>query len=122
MIVGHGDFPQGLFSAAEKIVGKQGGVEIVSNAGLDVTSLIAEINSKLESPERRIFVFVDLIGGSCFTACRALVPKHPDWVFIAGVNLPMLVTYLSYRTRLSGEELLCKTLEAGIRGIKEFRT
>jgi len=41
-------------------------------------------------------------------------------VFIAGVNLSMLVTYLSYRSKLSGKELVKKTLEAGQRGIQNF--
>lgn len=68
------------------------------------------------------YIYIDLVGDSCFTACRALMPDCPKWVFIAGINLPMLVTYLSYRQRLSGEALVQKTPQAGQRGIKQSCT
>ena len=119
VIVGHGSFPQGLLSAAERIVGKQESVTTVSNLGLGTTELIEKLKKGLTETFNGVYVFIDLVGGSCFTACRELAPQHRDWVFIAGVNLPMLVTYLSYRNRLSGEELLRKTLDAGQRGIQE---
>jgi len=118
LIVGHGDFPEGLVSAAERIVGTQEGVRVISNKSLDITGLTMKIREELGSCDGEVYVFVDLLGGSCFTACRLLMPEHPHWVCIAGVNLPMLVTYLSYRTRLSGEALLRKTLEAAKRGIE----
>jgi mannose/fructose-specific phosphotransferase system component IIA len=118
--VGHGAFPQGLLSAVEQIAGKQEGVVTVSNQGLGTTELAKKLEEVLIEADNAVYVFIDLAGSSCFNACRALMRKHPEWVFIAGVGLPMLVTYLNYRTRLAGKALIAKTLEAGRRGMERF--
>lgn len=120
VIVGHADFPRGILSAAERIVGKQEGITVVSNHGLGASELAGKIEAELGECVGGLYVFVDLVGGSCFNACRSLLPRCPKWVLISGVNLPMIVTYLSYRTRLAGDELLAKTLEAGRRGMAKF--
>lgn len=120
VIAGHGSFPQGLLSAAERIVGRQEGVVTISNDELSVQALQEKLKQGLTGVHNRVYIFIDIAGGSCFTAARSLIPSHPDLVFIAGVNLSMLVTYLSYRSKLSGKELVKKTLEAGQRGIQNF--
>lgn len=117
VIVGHGSFPQGILTAAEKIVGKQEGILAISNHRLGIEELAAKLREGLTEANNRVYVFIDLVGGSCFASCRMLAPEYPDLVLVSGVNLPMLVTYLTYRTRLSDEDLLAKTLEAGCRGI-----
>ncbi len=117
LIVGHGEYPHGLLSAAESIVGKQEGVAVISNRGLGSEELQEKIEAEFGECADGLFVFVDLVGGSCFNACRNLLPRCPGWVLISGANLPMIVTYLSYRNRLAGGALLEKTLEAGRRGI-----
>lgn len=119
-IVGHGTFPQGLLAAVEQIAGKQEGVVTVSNQGLGTAELTKKLEEVLTEEDNAVYVFIDLAGGSCFTACRALMRKHPEWVLIAGVGLPMFVTYLNYRERLAGEELVAKILEAGRRGMEQF--
>jgi len=120
LIAGHGSFSQGLLAAAEKIVGKQEGVACISNDSMGLADIVEKIKRVLTKANNRVYVFIDLLGGSCFTACSALTSENHSAVFIAGVNLPMLVTYLSYRERLSGEDLLRKTLEAGQRGIERI--
>ncbi len=120
VIAGHGSFPQGLLSAAERIAGRQEGVVIISNDELSAPAFQEKLKQGLTGANNGVYIFIDIAGGSCFTAARSLIPSHPDLVFITGVNLSMLVTYLSYRTRLSGEELLRKTIEAGQRGIQNF--
>lgn len=116
-IIGHALFPQGLLSAAESIVGKQDGVITISNENLGGEDLVGFIEKKLAGCKGSLYIFVDLVGGSTFNACRMLLPVNKEWKLLAGVNLPMLVTYLSYRTRLTGDALFDKTLEAGRRGM-----
>jgi len=119
-IVGHGIFSQGLLSALEEIIGKQTGVEVISNRKLSAEALSGLISKKLVGAKKGLFVFVDLLGGSCFNVCRSMQKTHGDWIVIAGVNLSMLVTYFNYRLKLSGKELAEKTLKAGMRGIASF--
>ncbi|NLI97305.1 PTS mannose transporter subunit IID [bacterium] len=120
VIIGHAKFAQGMLSAAESIVGRQEGVIAVSNEGLGELEMVRSIEEKLDSYEGDLYVFVDLFGGSSFNACRQLKQKHKGWRLVSGVNLPMLVTYLTYRTRLKGSQLLSKTLESGKRGMEKF--
>ena len=93
-IVGHWDFPGGLLTAAERIVGKQEDVVTVSNDNLGVADVIQLLEQELDSADDEVYVFVDIVGSSCFNASRSLLPAHQRWVLIAGVSLPMLVTYL----------------------------
>lgn len=121
VIVGHGHFPQGLLEAAQGIVGAADeGVITISNQGLGLDDLVKRLQTGLDSDTQEVFIFVDLVGGSCFNACRTALVGHPNWVLISGVNLPMIITYLSYRGRLEGEELIGKVLQAGRRGLARF--
>jgi mannose/fructose-specific phosphotransferase system component IIA len=41
------------------------------------------------------FIFVDLRGGSCWRVAKMLVKEYPALKVISGVNIPMLVSFLS---------------------------
>ncbi|MCC6476260.1 PTS mannose transporter subunit IIAB, partial [bacterium] len=62
-------------------------------------------------------VFVDLCGGSTFMACATLPGERNNCALVAGVNLPMLLSFFTKRDKLSLSELAETVQKDGIRGI-----
>jgi PTS system N-acetylgalactosamine-specific IIA component len=122
LIVGHGQFAQGLLSALEQIVGP---VEHVAAASTQGRSR-AEIESQIHEARKKfggqpLLVFTDLQGGCSSTVCGSLLRAETDVGIIGGANLPMLVKYVQYREQLGPAELYRRLLAAGPEGIKGLK-
>jgi mannose PTS system EIIA component len=62
-----------------------------------------------------VLIFSDIFGATpCNLACKLLVPGHIEG--IAGVNLPMLIRALTYRTR-NLETMMKKAVSGGCDGV-----
>jgi PTS system mannose-specific IIA component len=118
IILTHGDLGFCLKDTVEQMMGKQPGMMVISNQGKDaeaVFSRLEELVSKNKSKD--IFLFIDLYGGSCWQVAKKFGSKKGSVVLITGVNLPMLVQFLSKREKLDKFELLEKVVESGKGGI-----
>ena len=89
-----------------------------SNSVKSLDDLSAEISEIIEknNPENLVF-FVDLIGGSCWMLINRLKQKYPRARLLAGVNVPMLVSFQINYSNLSWNELMEKVLSDGKKGI-----
>ncbi len=107
VLIGHGQFPGALLKAASDIVGNQGDVTVISNeyaSGADMETRLARVVDA--HPGRRFLVLVDFFGSGCANVSARIRRQHRDRVaVVCGVNLPMLIRFLSYRSRLRLKEL-----------------
>jgi mannose/fructose-specific phosphotransferase system component IIA len=122
LIVGHGQFAQGLLSALEQIVGP---VELVAAVSTQGRSR-AEIESQIHEARQKfggqpLLVFADLQGGCGSTVCGSLLRAETDVGIIGGANLPMLVKYVQHREQSGPAELYRRLLAAGLDGIKGLK-
>lgn len=118
IILTHGNLATSLKDTVEQMMGKQMGMMVVSNQGKDPEGLLSKLEELVsKSKSKEIFLFVDLYGGSCWQVAKKFSSKRGDVVLITGVNLPMLVQFLSKRERLDKFELLEKVVESGKSGI-----
>jgi mannose/fructose-specific phosphotransferase system component IIA len=104
------------------ILGGTEGLEAISNTGLstpDLAELIARVLAG-EPPERPLFIFVDVAGGSCALACSEVLRSRPATRLFTGVNLPMIIGFLQYRETTDPEALAAGILLRGQRGIAVF--
>lgn len=121
LIVAHGDLAGALLAAVEKLAGPQEGVRTLSNEGCDMESLRARIQEASDTlGPGPLVVFVDLFGGSCANASRALIHDRPEWRLVTGVNVPMLVNFFQNRGRLPLDEALDLLVSRGRDGVKRF--
>lgn len=105
VVIGHGDLPRALAHAAGSIVGDPAGLAVVSNTGETPAGMEAHVQDEITAHPAGVVVFVDMYGSSCSTA-GARACRHRDNVEVVyGVNLPMLIRFLSYRHRLDTREL-----------------
>jgi PTS system mannose-specific IIA component len=118
VILTHGGLGRVLMDAAEKMLGPQTGVDVLSNEGLSLQQIVEAIESRLgDAPS---VLFVDHCGGSPFVACKSLHSRHPQHVLLTGVNLPMLLSFFTKRARLSFDELVQTVESDGHRGIQRI--
>jgi mannose/fructose-specific phosphotransferase system component IIA len=104
--ISHGDFCQGLVSASEMIVGKQGDISTVSLEENGIESFRKALfhtldifNSKYDS----VLVLADIKNASPFNEAYYYILKQKSEKFflITGVNLPMLIELLAMREQVA---------------------
>ncbi len=106
IIVAHGDLARAFLDTAEKILGKQEAVEVLSNVNLSCDLLCEKINEKLSEDSLKKIIFVDLPGGSCAISCLNLIKENKDLYVICGMNLPMIIEFFLLREKYPPEELV----------------
>ena len=96
IVLAHGDMARGMVDAVRAIGGIDEDVLVpMSNRGLSPQSLAEQV--RVLSAGRPTIVFADLPGGSCGFAARLLSRSVPGITVICGVNLPMLLDYVTHR-------------------------
>lgn len=119
ILVTHGDLGRALLRVVESILGPQDGIHVLTNTEVSSDRLQERVEGLLEEmPPGPVFVFVDLLGGSCGHACLNIQRGRDDVRVISGVNLPMLVEFAHKRARLAPEDLLADVRRKGQEGIR----
>jgi len=117
VLITHGGLGEELRRTAEAILGPQTGLAVVSNAGVSLEALRAELAAAVPA-DRPAVLFVDLLGGSCGHACLPLRREREALLVVSGVNLPMLLEFLYHRGRVPLGELRERILSRGRDGIR----
>lgn len=117
-ILTHGQMAVSLHKVVERILGEQENFLPYTNAVDALPVLAQKINQDIENIQPdQIVCFVDLAGGSCWSLANMIKKQHNNVTIIAGVNMPMLVSYFSNMNDLPFETLIDKTVKDGSRGI-----
>lgn len=104
LLVTHADLAEALVRAAEKIYGPVEDLDRLSNDGYSRESLEREIAARVGRWPAGGIVFIDFMGGSCFT-CGMSAARGREAIVITGVNLPTLLDYLHNRDQYPVSEL-----------------
>lgn len=111
ILLAHGAMAAGILDAVRNITGAGEDVLVpLSNKGLSPQSLAEEVR-KLVGDEPTI-LFTDLQSGSCGFAARLLARDLPGLVVVSGVNLPVLLEFVTQR-HLPLEQLVPRLLQKG---------
>jgi mannose/fructose-specific phosphotransferase system component IIA len=122
IIIGHSSFAQAMFETAERIVGEQQHVAVISNTGYSGDALNERIAEVLDEDRAQdTLIFLDLPGGSCTISCYKLLKKDESLNIISGVNLPMLIEFFLLREKHTAEELVPILMKKGKDNIIQLR-
>lgn len=111
IMLAHGAMAEGIVDAVRCITGAAPDVLVpVSNRGLSPAALADAIRAHI-GPGPTL-LFTDLQSGSCGFAARILARDLPEVTIISGVNLPMLLDFVTQR-ELPIEDLVPRLLEKG---------
>jgi fructoselysine and glucoselysine-specific PTS system IIA component len=117
-IITHEQMAICLQKAVEKILGKQNYLYPYTNLVDSLPELSKKIIENIEevNPELIVF-FIDLAGGSCWNLANMIKKQFKNATIIAGVNMPMLISYFTYLNEIPFNELLEKVVDDGRKGI-----
>ena len=123
IIIGHGDFGKAMLSTAERIVGKQQFVDVISNVGLSCELLTKKIEKILKSNKKHeTIIFVDLPGGSCTISCFNLLKNEKKLNIICGINLPILIEFFTIRNKHSVHDIIPILIKKGKENIFQLKS
>lgn len=118
IVICHGNLAEEIVAAARKIIGPAEHIFAFSNEGLDTKTLTENVAGTIrDNSLNRSLIMVDLRGGSCWTAAKMLTREFPEIKVLSGVNLPMLISFLTKRADLDAEELAERLETDAHRGI-----
>jgi PTS system mannose-specific IIA component/fructoselysine and glucoselysine-specific PTS system IIA component len=117
-VITHGNLAEALVEVSNLLTSPSVETYTYSNSVKSLDDLSAEISGIIEqhNPDNLVF-FVDLMGGSCWMLINRLKQKYPHARLLAGVNIPMLISFQINYSNLSWDELMEKTLSDGKKGI-----
>lgn len=119
VIIAHGQLAESLLKAAEDITGKVKSVRTVSVGQGEATE---KISQRLEAAIKGVkkndgaIIFTDMFGGSPTNIALSTL-KEGDVEILTGVNLPVLLKFLNYRSEMKFAELVRKLKEHGQKSI-----
>ena len=123
LVITHGDIGRELVRVTEMILGPVRGLTAMSNAGKAATDITASIQGWLKetptdkSPEteqpNKNLILLDDYGGSCATSAQLACGQDSDTAIISGVNLAMLLGFVTWRQTDDFEELVAKIVQKG---------
>ena len=94
LVVAHASLAEALVAAVGVITGQAGVLRAISNERLGARDLHELIGKTLDETAAKV-VFTDLPAGSCAIAARRLLGERPDLAIVCGVNLPMLLEFVT---------------------------
>jgi PTS system mannose-specific IIA component len=119
IIVTHGGLAQELLDTAELVVGAIPFCYAISNKDLTDEALLSKIKKIIERTDPSfIFLFTDYFGSSCALNCVRAVRHRKDAVVISGVNLPIILDFVTKRGTMKPEEIISNLILRGRESVK----
>jgi len=123
LVITHGDIGREIVRVTEMILGPVPGLTAMSNSGKSAVDITARIKDWLaEDPAGdegdpagtdRKLILLDDYGGSCATSAQLACGQDPDTAIISGVNLAMLLGFVTWRESGDFEELVARIVQKG---------
>jgi PTS system mannose-specific IIA component len=108
IVICHRRLAEELLNTAAAILGHHQDLYPFSNDKITAEELyhqIGEFFLKIKNPSRGV-ILVDLRGGNCWSIGKMIARSHPGFRVLTGVNLPMILSFLTKKNQLTSEELI----------------
>jgi mannose/fructose/sorbose-specific phosphotransferase system IIA component len=123
VVITHGPIGEALIEATQSILGKDEGLHGITVTGMSLTEIQDRLLAIVHSPDEKnegVIIMVCLKGGSCWNVAAGIALQEKNVRLISGVNLPMLLSFMTKRVNLTLDNLLNELERDGIRGIIKF--
>ncbi|NOR53136.1 MAG: hypothetical protein GQ536_03495 [Candidatus Aminicenantes bacterium] len=119
VIVSHGKLAEELLNALTIIIGEAVNIEAISIGWYDdVEESKKKISKSLKRVDQKngVVIFTDMFGGTASNLSFSFL-KNDQVEIITGVNLPMLIKFLSLQRSNNLKEMVKKVVEQGKKNI-----
>lgn len=119
LVLSHGKIAEVFLDAARQITGEGDHLFSLNCNCFTPKSLYEEITHLIESENLKdgLFILVSLRGGSCWNTAAKVVREYKKVELISGLNLSIVLSFISKRKSFGFEELAEVLLNDGMRGI-----
>ncbi len=119
LVITHGEIAREMIKVVEMILGPVEGLEAMTNHGKSSADITAAVENWLEAPGAAV-ILIDDYGGSCATAARLAAKDRPEVGILAGVNLAMLLGFVTWRDSTDFPELVRKLIQKSREAITQI--
>ena len=119
VIVSHGKLAEEILNALTIIIGEAVNIEAISIGWYDdVEESKKKINQSLKSVNQKngVVIFTDMFGGTASNLSFSFL-KNDQVEIITGVNLPMLIKFVSLQRSNNLKDVVKKVVEQGKKNI-----
>ncbi len=119
VIVSHGKLAEEILNALTIIIGEAVNIEAISIGWYDdVEESKKKINKSMKSVDQKngVVIFTDMFGGTASNLSFSFL-KNDQVEIITGVNLPMLIKFVSLQRSNNLKEVVKKVVEQGKKNI-----
>ncbi len=121
LVICHGNLAFEFVNAVDKILGNTESLHPFTNENLSPETLYSHLLSFLRQREGDdVIIMADLRGGSCWNVAKMLSHEFPKIHVISGVNLPMLISFLTKRHSIPVEDLPAILEQDTHRGVRIY--
>lgn len=119
IVITHGTIGQALVDAAEKIIGTQLALDSFSVQNLSMKDVYEQLRGRIAELTKNddVIILASLKGGSCWNAAVLVAREFPTVHVISGVNLPMLLSFVTKREQYDVNRLAQILQQDAVRGI-----
>jgi len=119
LVLTHGKIGGEMVKVVEMILGPLPGLQAASNEGLSARQTAAVVGDWINSlPEpTQGLLLIDEHGGSCATAARLGGTEDAGIPVLSGVNLAMLLAFVTWREDLGRGELVQRIVDQGRKAV-----
>ncbi|HPG41306.1 MAG TPA: hypothetical protein PLP19_18755 [bacterium] len=120
VIITHGPIGEALIEAAHSIIGADDGLHAINVTGMSLNEINDRLLSIVNVPDEKtegIVIMACLKGGSCWNVAAGIAMNKNKVRVISGVNLPMLLSYMTKKDLLPLDKLMDEMEKDGVRGI-----
>lgn len=120
ILLTHGPIGEALIEAVRGIMGLDEGLHALVVNNMSVAEISARLLSLINAPEEQqdgVLIMASLKGGSCWNVAVAMAKDHHHVRVISGVNLSMVLSFITKRDLLTLDDLATTVVRDGLRGI-----
>lgn len=123
VLLTHGPIGDAIIEAVKGIMGIEDGLHALSVTNMSVAEITQRLLSLINAPEEKsdgVVILASLKGGSCWNVAVSVAKDHPHIKVVSGLNLPMVLTFMTKRESHAIDELATTLEKDGVRGISKF--
>ncbi len=118
LVITHGEIGTELKNVVEMILGPIEGLDAMTNSGKSGPEITGDVAKWLdecctEETQMPSLIMIDDYAGSCATSAQLAARDRQNVAIISGVNLAMLLGFVTWRESSDFDELVRKVVQKG---------
>ena len=123
-IITHGPMGTAIIEAVRNIIGIDEGLHALSVSDMSLEEIEQRLMSIVNAPQEHqdgLIIMACLKGGSTWNVSAGIAMNYSNVRVISGVNLPMMLSFVTKRDAYDLDQLVDELVNDGLRGITTLK-